>query len=481
MAKAGPNRPTQNWIDAGVRQSPASPRHLFSAPWEPVVVRRGDALGLRSLADQFADAVAPDLNNRIQDGRWVTILAWCLARSHEVFHACRGGSVVTRAQQRERYAWLRPLELMWVARTIALTDDWSLRSLSGQRRVGPWYTQFAMAGDPFGMSDDQFRAYRQTGMYGGYRLAFRKWPGMTTSGDGWTPSKATQQLAVWLDRRLGAARPSWPLHDTKGDDDRLPLRSAHRGRGAECQWWLRRWRNFDHGGERAERHTLPRRRDDFEVLPEADILRPLLFHEGDRHGRRRLAVARHVAGANTTDHLRLCESLADGFSDDKTIAQLPHFSRLADAGMSAMDLVASSLRSAPKVKLSEVAAMPGAAAVCAELLDAAKAWRGRPAHPIRHAETADRLAEAISSARPVECLEALLRYHEIHGGGLRWFVVRDGMVEPRTPSRGGASSYRFRLRSLCRLAVQCGTIESMPAIGEAGEDPGDNAADDSDE
>ena len=65
-------------------------RLLFTAPWEPLVVRRGDALGLRALADQFADAVAPDLSNRVRDGRWVTILAWCLARSQEVFHASGG-------------------------------------------------------------------------------------------------------------------------------------------------------------------------------------------------------------------------------------------------------------------------------------------------------------------------------------------------------------------------------------------------------
>ena len=111
------------------------PRHLFTAPWEPVVVRRGDALGLRALADQFADALAPDFSNRVRDGRWVTVLAWSLARSQEVFHASGGRSVATRAQQRERYAWLRPLELMWVARTIALAEDWLDRSLAGRRRT----------------------------------------------------------------------------------------------------------------------------------------------------------------------------------------------------------------------------------------------------------------------------------------------------------------------------------------------------------
>ena len=89
----------------------SEPRFFFTAPWEPVVVRRGDALGLRALADQFAEAMAPDLSNRVRDGRWVTILAWSLARSQEVFHASGRRSVGTRDQQRERYAWLRPLEI----------------------------------------------------------------------------------------------------------------------------------------------------------------------------------------------------------------------------------------------------------------------------------------------------------------------------------------------------------------------------------
>jgi len=149
------------------------PRLLFTAPWEPAVVRRGDALGLCALADQLADAVAPGLSNRVRDGRWVTILAWCLARSQEVFHARGGRSVRTRGEQAERYGWLRPLELMWVARTIAVAEDTRGRSLAGQQRVRPWYKDDAQSTLPFGMSSDQFRAYRQTGMYGGYRLAFR--------------------------------------------------------------------------------------------------------------------------------------------------------------------------------------------------------------------------------------------------------------------------------------------------------------------
>ena len=67
----------------------SDPRFHFTAPWEPVVVRRGDALRLRALADEFAEAVAPGLSNRVHDGRWVTILARCLVRSYEAFDAGR--------------------------------------------------------------------------------------------------------------------------------------------------------------------------------------------------------------------------------------------------------------------------------------------------------------------------------------------------------------------------------------------------------
>ena len=218
---------------------------------------KGQALGLRALTDEFADAVAPDLSNRVHDGRWVTVLAWCLAGSHEVFHASGGRSMATRNEQREQYVWLRPLELMWVARTIALAeDDWQNRSLAGQRRVRPWYEDTKRP-PLFGMTKDQFRRYRQTGMYGGYRLAFRRWRGMTVAGDGWTPGPATNMLAQWLDARLGAARPPWSIHADDGDESGVP-KPDNRSRDKEDEWWLRRWENFAEGGRGAEANTLPR-------------------------------------------------------------------------------------------------------------------------------------------------------------------------------------------------------------------------------
>jgi hypothetical protein len=59
-------------------------------------------------------------------------------------------------------------------------------------------------------------------------------------------------------------------------------------------------------------------------------------------------------------------------------------------------------------------------------------------------------------------LRKVLEHHHVYGGGLRWFVLHDNQIELRTPMRGGASQYRFRLWSLCRLAAQCGALRNMP-------------------
>jgi hypothetical protein len=441
------------------------PRLLFTEPWDPIVVRRGDALGLLALTNIFAETVAPELSNRVRDGRWVTILAWCLVRSQQVFHASGSRSASTRAEQSSRYAWLRPLELMWGARTIALAeDDWRDRPLSGRRRVQPWYEDYttqSSCADRFGMSVDQFRAYRQTGTYGAYRVAFRKWPGMTVGGDGWTPGPSTNKLAKWLDVRLGSARPEWHLHAGDGNDEGISMRSAKIGRGDECRWWLQHWTSFDRGGNRAE-ETLPRPRGEFEVLPEVDLLRPIVF--GDHAGKRRREVAVAIAKCSAKDHIGICRHLGQVFKDEEpSIALLPRFSRLADAGIAAMEVIAKSLGSKSQVSIAEAASSSSAGRVCEELYAAARDWPTDGDLSLRHIETAHRFANAIQSADPIECFTALLQHHEIYGGGLRWFVLRGGHVEPRLPPLTNASGYRFRLWSLCRLATQCGVIRDMPA------------------
>lgn len=438
---------------------------FFTAPWEPIIVRRGDALGLRAVTDQFANAVAPHLSNRIQDGRWVTILAWCISRSQDVYTASGGSLPETQAQQRARYAWLRPLELMWVARAIGLDpNDWRKRQLPGRRMVRRWYEDDDQRGDYFGMSHDQYRGYRQTGMYGAFRLAFRHWPGLSIGGDGWTPGPVTHKLAKWLDAKLGTARPAWHLGNNGSDTDEgsLSARSTKSGRGQEDKWWRRNWEQFDEGGNSAVNSTLPRCRTDHSVLPEADILRPLIFGT-DYSGRRRHDVARALASLKATDHLDLCKGLAKKFPEDSVIALLPQFSRLADAGMEAMDMVAQALGTKATVSIAQVSRHPDAKRICAELFAAAKDWPRASHLQIRHIESVDQFADLFVSAVPSQCIAALLDHHIRKGGGLRWFMLRVGQIEAGSPASTGSSRYRFRFWSLCRLAAQCGVIKGMPA------------------
>ena len=427
------------------------PRFFFTAPWEPVPVRRGDALGLAALADQFADAVAPDLSNRIRDGRWITLLAWCLVQSQQVFHASGGRAVQTRQEQKQRYAWLRPLELMWVARTIFLLEkaDWKQRPLAGQRRLATWVEKQSV--DRFGMTLAQFRNYRQTGTYGGYRRALRKLPGLST-GDGWTPGPKAIALAKWLNAKLMSAK-------LKLDDELS--RSAKLGRSKEHNWWLNHWTGFQQAGKDADLNTLPRKRNDFSVLPEAQILKPILFGP-DSRGKKRVAVVQSIQQSTANNHLELCQYLSTQFKDDPTIAPLAAFARLTDAGISAMELVAQVLQGQPAVALNEVIQHKSAASVCQELKAASLAWLAAPDIQVRHIDAARRFAEAMSTDQPIKCFRKLLHHHETYGGGLRWFVLRNDRIEARTPPTSVTSRYGFRLWSLCRLATQCGVLTSMP-------------------
>ncbi|EGF33620.1 hypothetical protein IMCC9480_3398 [Oxalobacteraceae bacterium IMCC9480] len=436
-------------------------------------MRRGDTLGLRALADRFADAVAPDLSNRTRDGRWITILAWSLVRAREASHANGARDTAVSEQKKSSYyTWLRPLELLWVARTIALAGtDWRKRSLSGQRRVQPWYDEAkeakSRAAPRFGMSVEQFSAYRQTGMYGAYRLVFRKLPGMTILGDGWTPDTETIALAKWLDRRLGTSRPDWKVGADPAEDDAGTNKFKRLGRTQdECHWWLRQWDRFDKGGANADASTLPRQKTDYSVLPEATLLKPLLFGS-DSAGVRRTAIANEIVKSNGADEQAVCMHLARVFGSDHTIAVLPQFTQLAEAGMNVMHLMAERLGNKASVGLDDVAAQPPVRRACSQLHDAARVWRDAAKNEFRHINQAHDFADAILDAGSIEasaCLRAVLFHHEARGGGLRWFVLRGDLIESRTPPSGDARSrYSFRLWPLCRLATQCGVLRRMPA------------------
>lgn len=430
---------------------------FFTAPWDPVYVRRGDALGLRGLNDLLGDLVAPGLTNRTHDARWVTILAWCLARSHEVWMASGGDLIRGRDDAALRYAWLRPLELMWVARTLRLVpDDARGRQLHGQRRVRAWL-RYQPRPPRFAMSDDQYQGYRQTGMYGAYRTLLRSLPAMTRSRDGWTPDSSCHLLAKETDKLLAKAR------FTPDAERERKIRRDWQGR--EDEWWLDKWQGFDAGSEK----SLPHKRSVVVELEEASSLQSLLFG-ADAAGVRRARVASMLSGSRARDHQALCEELADalkGEPDGARIAMIPTFAVLADAGVETMDAVSEELahnREGPGLSLSGLARRPAIQAACTSLGDAARRWLASERVEVRHVESADRLAHAVASGTTKDRLEALLHHHTAHGGGVRWFVVKDGVVEPKLrPSERGSSRYRFRLWPLARMAVQAGETSTVPA------------------
>ncbi len=442
------------------RERTTDPYLFFTAPWEPVPVRRGDALGLRALTDRYADVVAPGLSNRTNDGRWVTILSWCLVRSHQAFRRSGGGGVRTRREQLDRYSWLRPLELMWVARTITIMgDDRTLRPLAGQRSVRRWIEKDRKKTDYFGLIRARYDAYRHTGMYGAYRMAFRRWPGMTVRGDGWTPDRGTLELAMWLDKKLGNPLPELPIEAT--EEVSVRGRKINLSKSEPDDWWLRKWRGYDEGSRSAERFTLPRPWDEHVELPEASLLRPRIFGDG-RACRRRLQVAQEVARSGARNHLEICRHLARTFPDHPYFQTLPAFSRLADAGTEAMRLIFDAMQADVRRPIDDIAGLPRTGEICDELNAAAAEWMSFGELPIAGLEVAHRLADAVAKPNPADCLSGLLRHHELRGGGLRWFVLRGGIVEPRTAMRSGSSWYRFRLAALCRLAAQCGMIDEVP-------------------
>lgn len=432
-------------------------RLLFTAPWDPVTVRRGDALGLRAIADRFADILAPDLSNRIRDARWITIIAWCLARSHEVWARAGRNELTSRLGSEERYAWLRPLELMWIARTILLApDEGRGRQLAGQQRVRRWIKDGCRA-PRFAMSTDQFRRYRQAGMYGGYRVVFRRIPRLTQGADGWTSTQGTHGLANWLHSKLGKKA--------------IPIDWEEKGfkwavwRGNEERWWLEIWSSFR---ESSSSTFLPCRFDDHARLPEAKLLAPLLFG-ADAGGRRRMRVAELMNDSDAADHLDLCASLARELAkepDAQILRALPAFSRLADAGMDLMDKIGRQLMlggKGPGVSITDLASNPSIRRVSEELRAAARAWLTSKHSYLPRGEVVDALAQAVSSPNASERLSGLLRHHEEFGGGLKWFVLREGAAVPRLLFGGTDSSrYRFRLWSLGRIAAQCGLTSGMP-------------------
>jgi hypothetical protein len=441
----------------------------FTAPLDPPPRRRGDALGLRGLADRFADALAPGLSNATIDARWVTLLAWSLQASHEVWARAEHDDLRRREAQQRRYAWLRPLELLWVTWALRTQERPAGRQLPGQRSVRRWLSDEARPAH-FGMRPEQYRRFRQTGIYGAYRTLFRRIPALTLGergSDGWTPGAGTNALFRFVNSELPR---SLRFSDAVLD------RSTRWSRWAdqEDRWWMERGWGVD---ALPGFHLFPSEGGTAKRLPpeERDLLSPQLFPAGSR---RRLVAQLLAEVPSGSRHEDLCRHLARagalrGTESGPLLVSLPDFTRLADAGMDAIRAVWAGICRSTDARGPTVADLASDTNVLTSLQrleQASVAWAANTASAtVPHGVPAAALAQTMTTTRsPSERLRALARHHETHGGGLRWFRLQGGRLEPRLPhNMAAASDYRFRLWPLARLAMQCGVADTRAALEAA--------------
>lgn len=420
---------------------------LFTEPFDPVYVRRGDALGWQNIAENFANMLAPSLSNQTWDARWLTILCWCLTVSKKV---PIDDPLYTRDGQRQRYEWLKPLELLWIARTLELKGADNIKGiqLRGIRAVKRWDKSDCA----FGLSLDQWKRYRQTGMYGAYRVALRKLPGLTMDEDGWTPGPIGDKLARLLTRKLGGSAPEI-YHEITG-------RSS-----CETYWIKTGWKEWSEGSD----EWLPTSLNDFKPLPneERELLNKAIFNEEDTGGKRRLTVAKAIGKTKTDDHSRLCaavvEELKENYENPELELLVP-FSQFADSALAVINSVWDEMRktqSSEKFPINDLIKNDDIRDKLAVLKDFADIWKENKGNFY----SIHNLARDIISKREnnPEILKSLIKHHTTNGGGRKWLKLNGDDIEPlMSTSTQRASKYRFRLRQLGHLAIQCGIIKKLP-------------------
>ena len=429
----------------------------FTTSWDPVSIRRGDALGFRAGADYFADLIAPGLSNGTSDARWITLLSWCLKWSHIAWSNAGGKDLAQREDQRARYAWLRPLELLWIDR--ALESGQTTGQMRGRRSIERWRKNRTLPN--FAMSEEQFNRYRQVGTYGAYRVTFRTVAGLTTGGDGWTPGETARQLADLVNKKL-----------PPGAQIKEECLQGSPRLGEEAQFWIKRgwpeWkgelnRGFLPTPDEAVRHPLPKE--------ERRILEPALF--GDETVRR-VTVEVLASAKSARSHAELCDSLAESNKFDSEtgakLAPLPAFTRLADAAMDAMRTLWHTINhdgQAQAPAIEKIARSDELAAKFKQLKEASKAWLGVSSRSnFPYQQNATQLAAAMQEAASFgNQIRALTKHHSTYGGGRRWFREQAGTLVPLIANTDiAASDYRFRLRAICLLAAQCNVANMDDAL-----------------
>ncbi|MCA9063020.1 MAG: hypothetical protein KDA96_08175 [Planctomycetaceae bacterium] len=436
---------------------------FFTAPYEKTAVRRGDPLGMRAGAEDMAERLAPGLSNRTMDGRWLSIMCWALQQADAAWRILGAPTVdghgVTGEAAREFYSYLRPLELLWLARTVKNTgDNGKGRQLPGIRAVRRWLDG-NHGHERFGFYPDSYSRYRFTGVYSAYRVALRTLPGLTADGNGWQVGPLGREFAALVS---GEVRCS-------------PTHSRRRGkRPTPEQYWQQRfyWNDgpFDFLPTIISR---PRRL----VGPEKRLLERAVFlrskaGDGDCRGSiRRRAVVEAAAKSSATTRHGLFADIARTLGGTKPleeIAMLSPFCELADAGVAAMNACWAAVREgggAGFMRASDILDSTTVTAALNVLAETASRWESERSGSDPGIAAADALATSVLGAKGDRRRQflALERHHNRFGGGLKWLALDGDTIKPLAPIRGGdASQYQFRIGALCRLGVQAGIIGAMP-------------------
>jgi hypothetical protein len=429
---------------------------FLTAPEISTPRRRGDPLGLRNITDEVADLLAPGLTNRTLDARWLTLLSWSLVQSDRAWRKAGGDALRTAEERRQRYAWLQPLELLWVVRSMQLGGA-AYRAIQwpGYRSLKRW----DKAESHFAMTASQRKNHRQLGAYGAYRVLFRQ-AGFTVNDDGWTPAEPVRILARLVEQTLEQERGSAQWKNKPQSDN-------------PAQWWLttgwRRWRTAHPGSKLLLSALVPQKL----TAQEIKVLAPSLFPADSGRWRTARAIGANEGASN---YVALCAKLAATLprsGSDVRLAALGVLAALNDAGLGVLRAVALCVTEGTH-------SIPGLSRET-RVLDAvgkfyrcADAWRRRSANMARfeHQAQADKLA-GIAAKGTQPFLRRFMDHHEQCGTGARWFVRDDDVVVLMGAEAGTSSgNFGYRLHALAHLAVQCGVISALPAAlaGQAAND-----------
>ena len=317
----------------------------------------------------------------------------------------------------------------------------------------------------FGLSIDQWKRYRQTGIYGAYRVALRKLPKLTKNGDGWTPDRFGIKLAKLMESKLNG----------------IEIKDGQiKGNSKPDTYWIKKvWNeqkkiNYSH---------LPTSSKKIEALPvkERRILEKAIFYENSECERPR-KVAEIIGKVDPRKYSILCSYIAKGLKDTDDgidLALLASFSQFADSAVDFFDEMMVIMYESDediRIKIEKFADNENMIK-CNKLVEkAAINWCEKREKMKNDTNidfsSVDELAKAISinNGDNEGIIRELINHHINCSSGRKWFnLINNENLEPALPVSGfnfKSSYYRFRLSQLGRIAVQCGVIEEgkLPRI-----------------